>query len=111
MTFKEREIVYYLKASPQAFFSAREIARRAAGKKTYQESPNWVKAVLPRMVEKGMLGMDSAGHFRIKRADQKVEAKGRKWVSPQIARILKQSGKDFSEKATVELDEEDAGGR
>jgi len=108
MTSEERDIYYYLKASSRAFFSAREIARRAAGKKTYQETPNWAKAVLPGMVEKGYLEMDSSGHYRIRRKDE-VEAKGRKWVAPHIARLLKQSGKDFSETVTIELDEEGAG--
>lgn len=108
MTSEERDIYCYLKTSPRTFFSARHISRRAAGKRTYQETPNWAKAVLPGMVEKGYLEMDGSGHYRVRRKDE-VDAKGRKWVAPHIARILKQSGKDFDEQVTIELSEEDAG--
>jgi hypothetical protein len=105
MTSEERDIYHYLKASPRAYFSAREIARRAAGKKTYQEKPQWAKAFLPGMVDKGLVEMDGTGHFRLKQQEA-VEAKGRKWVSPHIARILKASGKSFNESVTIELDED-----
>lgn len=104
MTSEERDIYQYLLSSPRAFFSAREIARRAAGKRRYQEEPNWAKPVLPGMVEKGLLERNEAGHFRVIR-QEKVRARGRKWVAPRIARILKESGKDFSENATIELEE------
>jgi hypothetical protein len=109
MTSEERDIYHYMKAAPRAFFSAREIARRAAGKKTFHESPDWAKTVLPVMVEKGYLETDDRGRFCLKRKGE-VEAKGRTWVAPNIAKILKQSGKDFSGNVTVELGEEDMGG-
>lgn len=106
MTWEEREILTYLKTSPKIFFSLREISRRAAGKKTFERTPNWAKPFLPRMVEKGLVEKDSAGHFRYHNQAE-VKAKGRKWVSPQIARVLKRSDKDFSEVATLEISEED----
>ena len=105
MTSEERDILGYMKSSPRAYYSAMEIARRAAGKKFYQESPDWAKGVLPHLVDKGVLEMDGAGHFRLKRHIESVEAKGRKWVSPHIARLLEQSKKDFKGVATIEIKE------
>jgi hypothetical protein len=105
MTSEERDIYHYLMTAPKAYFSSKEIARRAAGKKTFQESPQWAKPFLPRMVEKGVLEMDGAGHFRIK-SKMETELKDRKWVAPHIARILKQSGKEFGAGTTIDLEAE-----
>lgn len=106
LTWEEREILAYLKTAPKCYFSLREISRRAAGKKVYEEKPNWAKPFLPRMVEKELIEKDSAGHFRY-RNQEEVKAKGRKWVSPQIARALKRSDKDFSEAVTLEITDAD----
>ena len=108
MTWEEREIVTYLKGSPKTFYSAREIARRAAGKRIYLDKPHWAKPFLPKLVEKGILETDPAGHYRI-RGQGVVKARGRKWVSPSMARLLKQAEKDFSDIVTIEIvdDEEE----
>jgi hypothetical protein len=47
-------------------------------------------------VERGILETDPSGHYRIKPYEMDVR-KRKKWVSPQIQRILHQSGRDFSE--------------
>ena len=108
MTWEEREIINYLKSAPKVFFSAREIARRAAGKRVYAETPHWARPFLPRLVEKGLIETDPAGHFRLKDKPKELKAKGRKWVSPHIARLLKKGEKDFSGVVTLEISEEDA---
>jgi len=96
MDADEREIYYYLKSWKDTFISGREICRRAGGKKRYYNDKEWAKPVLTRMVEKGILETDSGGHYRLKPLDRKV-SKSKRWVSPQIARILKESGKEFKE--------------
>lgn len=103
MDADEREIYYYLKSWGREFVSAREIARRAGGKHKHRATPDWAQAPLARMVERAILESDSAGHYRLKPVDRKKENK-RHWASPQIARILKDSGKDFSE--TINIDED-----
>lgn len=98
MDAEEREIYYYLKGWKDQFISSREICRRAGGKRRYQREPEWAKSVLTRMVERGILEVDGGGHYRIKPFDESLGAKKRrKWVSPHIAKILKESGKDFTE--------------
>ena len=96
MTGDEREIYIYLKAFRKEFLSAREICRRAGGKRRFQQDEDWAKPVLNRMVDRGILETDSAGHFRIMPYEADAMKK-KKWVSPEIQRILRQSGKDFSQ--------------
>jgi hypothetical protein len=103
MDADEREIYYYLKGWRGQFLSPREICRRAAGKKRFQESPDWAKPILLRMVDKGILETDASGYFRLKPIQKRD--KRQKWVSPQMARILRDSGKDFSEALVVNEDD------
>jgi hypothetical protein len=103
MDADEREIYYYLKSWQREFLSSREICRRAGGKKRFQAEPDWAKPVLLRMVEKGILETDASGYYRIKPIHKKD--KGTKWVSPHIAKILQESGKDFS--GTINVDNMD----
>src|SRR5690349_11673037 len=96
MDADEREIYYYLKSWRTEYLSAREICRRAGGKKKFRGNEEWAKPVLARMAEKGIVETDPAGHYRLKPMDKKSR-KAKHWVSPQIARILKESGKDFND--------------
>ena len=90
MDSDEREIYEFLKSRELEFVHAREICRRAAGKHRFQQDPEWAKPVLVRMSERGILETNVTGHYRIKRVPKKN--KNRRWVSPDIARILKESG-------------------
>ena len=103
MDADEREIYYYLKSWRSEFLSSREICRRAGGKKRFQAEPDWAKPVLLRMMEKGILETDASGYYRLKPVQKKD--KRTKWVSPHIARILQESGKDFS--GTIAVDDMD----
>jgi hypothetical protein len=93
MDADEKEICLYLKGFPGQFASYGEIAKRAGGKRRYREDPNWASALLTRMVEKGILESDSTGHYRLKVVQKREKAK--RWVSPQIRKILEQGGKTF----------------
>jgi hypothetical protein len=93
MDAEEREICTYLKSWAGQFVSGREIARRAGGKRRFREDPNWAIPILPRLVEKGLIEGDAAAHFRLIPKEKKE--KNKKWISPQIKKILQQSGKDF----------------
>jgi len=90
MDADEREIYQYLKSWGSEFVAAREIGRRAGGRRRFNEEPEWAKPVLLRMVERGILESNSTGHFRIKRVLKKN--KDKQWISPDIATILKESG-------------------
>jgi hypothetical protein len=90
MDSDERDIFQFLKTWGTDFTNAKEVARRASSKKKFHEDPEWAKSILMRMVERGILQSDAQGRFRIKPVPKKRQ--GKQWVSPDIAKILKESG-------------------
>lgn len=90
MDSDEREIFNFLKTRGAEFVSYREIARRAGGKTRYHRNPDWAKPLLSRMQERGILDHDAQGRFRIKPVAGK--GKAARWVSPDIAKLLKEKG-------------------
>lgn len=93
MDSEERDIFFYLREQREQFVSAIAIGRHAGGKHKFREAPNWAKPALSRMVERGILETDDANCYRLKAIPEPSTAK--QWVSPQIASILKRSGKNF----------------
>lgn len=106
MDSDERQVVDYLKSWPGQFVSAREVARRAGGKRRFRDEPQWAYPVLTRLVEQDLVETDGLGHYRLRR--QNVEAKKRRrWLSPQMRRILERSGRDFGEVLDIPDDEKE----
>jgi hypothetical protein len=105
MDADEREIYYFLKSWKHEFIAGREIGRRAGGKRRFHSEPDWAKLPLVRMVERGILDKDPAGHYRIKPPPANWDKRKRRWVSPHIANLLKRSGKDYSDVIIVVEDE------
>ena len=103
MDSDEREVFEYLKGWPKHFVSAKEICVRAAGKRRYREDPNWAFPVLSRLLEEDLIESDSLGHYRVKKVEERGKKRGR-WISPQIARILRESGKKFDGVTPTDLD-------
>jgi len=90
MDTDERDIFQFLKTWGADFTNAKEVARRAASKKRFYEDPDWAKPILMRMTERGILESDVQGRYRIKPVPKKKH--GKKWVAPDIAKILQESG-------------------
>ena len=90
MDVDEREIYLFLKTYGADYVALREICRRAGGKKRYHEDHEWARPILQRMVERYILETNSEGQYRVKPAPKKK--KGNRWVSPDIAKILQESG-------------------
>ena len=107
MDSDEREITAYLKSWGRQFVAAREIARRAGGKRRFRDEPQWAYPVLSRMLEKGLVETDGLGHYRNVQAATENRKK-RRWVSPHLRRILDRSGKDFGD--ALDLPDEGAEG-
>ena len=103
MDSEEREIFYYLREQRERFVSAVSICRQAGGKHKARANPDWAKPVLLRMVERGILETDDVHAYRLKPIPETSAAK--QWISPQIASILKRSGKNF--KSLVENTEDE----
>ena len=104
MDAEEKEICDFLKSWIDQFVSQREICRRAGGKWRYRENPNWALRVLSRMAEKGILESDASGHFRL--APEKKDKKKR-WLSPELKKLLEGAGGDDRGKIT-EIEDPDA---
>lgn len=95
MDADEKEIFRYLRAEPGQFIPANSISRHAGGKHRHRESPDWAKAALLRMVERGILEVDVVGAYRLKPMPVPEVNNTRHWVSPQLAEVLRKSGKKF----------------
>jgi hypothetical protein len=90
MDSDEREIIEYLKTWGEDFISAKEICRRAGGKRRYAEDNSWAMPILQRLKARNLLEGDELGRYRIKPASKK-SLKAR-WISPDIEKILRESG-------------------
>lgn len=90
MDSDEREIFQFLKTWGSEYVSTKEIARRASGKKKFYENPEWAKPILMHMQERGLIESDTLGRYRLKPVSRKDKSK--RWVSPEIAKILQESG-------------------
>jgi hypothetical protein len=94
-TNEEEEILRYLKSQPGAFFSVKEVSRFACGRRRYGSEFEWAAPFLKELLGKELIEANSMNHYRCKSSGS--NAKGAKIaLAPAIARILGQSGKDFS---------------
>ena len=104
---EERDICAFLEAMAGQTVSVREIARRAGGRWRFQEDPNWPAAALLRLMDSGVVQCDAAGRYSL--AQGKKGPARRKWISPQLRKILRDSGKDFGQAVEPNEPEEEQG--
>jgi hypothetical protein len=104
----KKAIMEYLKLWPTTFISGREIARKVGGKKRYAEDRSWAVPVLMHLVEQGLIETDSMGGYRLflKEENSSKRSKSKRYISPQILKILKNSGKEF-EGVVIDIDVDD----
>ena len=105
MDADELAIYYYLKSRRPKCVPDRDIGRHVGGKRKFRYNTDWAKPVLLRMIERGILETDAEGFYRIKPMPQK-DTQGKRWASPEIAKILKASGKEFDNLITAEDEDE-----
>ena len=67
MTYEELAIMNFLKGSPDAFLSRREIARKALKRIVFEENPHWADAPLASLVDQDLVAQDESGHYKIKK--------------------------------------------
>ena len=102
MDTDEREIFLFLKSYGENFVGPTEICRRAGGRKRFHEDNDWAKPILLRMVDRHILEVDPHGDYRIKR---RRKPKSTKWVAPDIAKILRESGVETEESEDIAADD------
>jgi hypothetical protein len=105
MDADELDVVTYLKSWGSQFVSGREIARRAAGKRRFQQDPNWAVPILSRLLDLKIIESDSMAHYRLA-PESKTTHRRKRWLSPEIKKILEKTGKDFD--SSVEIEDNDA---
>ena len=105
MDADELAIYYYLKSRRPKSVPVRDIGRHVGGKRKFRYNTDWATPVLQRMIDRGILETDAEGFYRIKHMPQK-DTQGKRWASPQIAEILKASGKVFENLITAEDEDE-----
>jgi hypothetical protein len=96
MDSDEREVFFFLRSQSDQSFSAGSICRHAGGKRRFRDAPDWARPVILRMVERGILEVDATGNYRLKPLP-KARSAAKRWVSPHIAAILKESGRKFGD--------------
>jgi hypothetical protein len=99
----ERDIFQFLKTRGTEFVNAMEICRRAGNKRRFYQDQDWAKPILLRMHERGILDCDISGRYRIKPLSRKD--KQNRWVAPDIAKILQESGVETEAGGDIAADE------
>ena len=103
MDSDERDIYQFLKTWGAVYVGGAEIARRAGNKRRFHQNPEWAKAILMRMADRGILESDSQGRYRVKPVSRKDKSK--RWVAPDIAKILQDSGVEVAGAEGIGADE------
>ncbi len=94
MDAEEKEIFRYLRAEAGQFIPINLICRHAGGRQKFRDSPDWAKPALLRMLERGIVEVDSVGYYRL--CPRPVsDSSTRHWVAPHIVELLRKSGKKF----------------
>ena len=101
MDAHEWDIYYLVKAQAGQFLSPREIGRRIGSRRKFRRDPDWVKPILLRMAERGILESNEGSCYRLKPMP-KQNTRGKSWASPEIADLLQKKGKGFNRLLTVE---------
>lgn len=88
----ESVVLRFLQNWPDAFVSETEIARRADGRRRFQEDPGWAGGTLARLMELKLVEADRLGRFRASHHSGKKCARTQRFVSPRLREILKRAG-------------------
>lgn len=87
MEADEREIFDFLSCYGEEWISAKEICRKAGGKRRFNEDPNWASPVLKHLKDRRVIEGDEMGRYRIPPA--KEEEHG---ISEEAEKLLRESG-------------------
>ncbi len=63
----ESTILDFLRATPDAWYSRKEIARRAVRRTEYEENPHWADQALAALVARGVAEANEQGLYRLMR--------------------------------------------
>ena len=69
MNDEQTLILNFLKCSPEAWFGKKEVARRAAKRKVFEENPHWSDEPLRNLIAQHSVEENKDGQVRLKGAD------------------------------------------
>ena len=92
--YEAQLIVNFLKTAPEAFFSQREIARKAGQRGQFRTNPDWAKPILFRLANEDIIQTDAFGHYRIVPGREQAK-RGSIPLAPCVAQTLASSDTIF----------------
>jgi uncharacterized membrane protein len=74
MSDHRADIIEFLNANPETFFSRKEICKKAVHRSVIEEDAHWEIQPLAALVSEGQLEKNDAGHYRIKQSGYRSKA-------------------------------------
>ena len=65
MTSEGLIILQFMQSDSEAWYSRKEISRRAVSRKEFEENPQWATAALAGLMNDGIIETNPAGLYRI----------------------------------------------
>ena len=70
---EQQQVFNFLKGSPDTWYSAMEVSRRAGSRKQFEEEPRWAINCLRYLLDMKLAERDSQAHYRFASPDEKKE--------------------------------------
>ena len=104
MDADERLIFDYLQTYGEEWVNAKEICRRAGGKRRFHEDNDWARPVLLRMKDRRVIERDELGRYRIRPQPKKGHKEH--GIAQDIETLLRETGVQVdAERADAAADE------
>jgi len=65
MTTEGLVVLQFMQATPESWYSRKEISRRAVSRKEFEENPQWATSALTGLLNDGVIETNPAGLYRI----------------------------------------------
>jgi hypothetical protein len=62
---EQQQVLNFLRSSPDTFFSAPEISKRAGNRKQYEKDPRWAHNCLRYLIDLKLVERDGGGHYKL----------------------------------------------
>jgi hypothetical protein len=72
---EQQQVLNFLRTSPDCYFSAMEISRKAGNRKQYEEEPRWAINCLRYLLDMKLVIRDGRGHYKFATDDDKRNEK------------------------------------
>jgi len=102
MDADEHVVFEFLKLYGEEWVSAKEICRKADGRRRFAEDNEWAKPVLVRLRDKRLVESNLTGRYRIVPPKHEKE----RWISPEAKQALLESGVQVDAERADAIDEE-----